>query len=100
MLSWITKQYKQGAEIASLCTGAFLLAATGLLKGKKTATHWIAFDAFRKMYPDIELVKSIIHEEAGICSSGGAYSFPESDFTPGLGEYVSHENGGAVFQDF
>ena len=38
---WITEQYKHGAEVASLCTGAFLLAATGLLKGKKTATHWI-----------------------------------------------------------
>ncbi len=72
---WIVQQYKQGAEIASLCTGAFLLASTGLLKGKKTATHWIAYDAFRTMFPDVELVKTIIHEEKGIYSSGGAYSF-------------------------
>jgi len=74
-LPWIIRQYKQGAEIASLCTGAFLLAATGLLKGKKCATHWMAFDAFNMMFPDVELVKSIVHEEKGICSSGGAYSF-------------------------
>jgi transcriptional regulator GlxA family with amidase domain len=74
-IPWIIKQYKQGAEIASLCTGAFLLAATGLLKGKKCATHWIAFDAFRMMYPDVEPLKSVVHEEDGICSSGGAYSF-------------------------
>ena len=75
VLPWITWQYKQGAEIASLCTGAFLLAATGLLKGRKCATHWLAFDKFRVMYPDVELIKSIVHEERGICSSGGAYSF-------------------------
>ncbi|HEY4875977.1 MAG TPA: helix-turn-helix domain-containing protein [Puia sp.] len=75
VVPWIIQQYKQGAEIASLCTGAFLVAATGLLNGKKCATHWMAFDAFRMMYPEVEPVKSVIHEENGICSSGGAYSF-------------------------
>jgi transcriptional regulator GlxA family with amidase domain len=72
---WITQQYKQGAEIASLCTGAFLAASTGLLKGKKCATHWIAFDLFRIMFPDVELIKTVVHEEKGFYSSGGAYSF-------------------------
>jgi transcriptional regulator GlxA family with amidase domain len=75
VIPWIIKHYKQGAEIASLCTGAFLVAATGLLKGKKCATHWMAFDAFRALYPDVEPLKSVVHEEDGICSSGGAYSF-------------------------
>jgi transcriptional regulator GlxA family with amidase domain len=75
MLEWVSNHYKNGAEIASLCTGAFLLAATGLLKGKKCATHWIAFDAFRMMYPDVELIETVVHEEQGIYSSGGAYSF-------------------------
>src|SRR5690349_17933166 len=36
---WIVKQYNQGAEVASLCLGAFLLASTGLLNGKRCATH-------------------------------------------------------------
>lgn len=89
-LPWITKQYKQGAEIASLCTGAFLLAATGLVNGKKCATHWLAFDAFRVMYPEVELVKSIVHEERGICSSGGAYSFLNLILHL-VEKYVSHE---------
>lgn len=75
VVPWIVQQYKQGAEIASLCTGAFIVAATGLLNGKKCATHWMAFDAFRMMYPEVEPVRSVIHEENGICSSGGAYSF-------------------------
>jgi transcriptional regulator GlxA family with amidase domain len=90
VLPWINKQYRQGAEIASLCTGAFLLAATGLLTGKKCATHWMAFDAFRRMYPDVELVKSVVHEEQGLCSSGGAFSFLNLILHL-VEKYVSHE---------
>ncbi len=73
---WITKQYNKGAEVASLCLGAFLLASTGLLDGKRCATHWAAANEFRKMFPDIELVtEKIITEEHGIYSSGGAFSY-------------------------
>ena len=39
-VDWIVKQYKRNAEIASLCTGAFMLAFSGLLKNKKCTTHW------------------------------------------------------------
>lgn len=74
-IPWIIKQYKNGAEVASLCLGAFLLAATGLLEGKKCATHWLAVNDFRKMFPDVNLVEDkIIIDENGIYSSGGAYS--------------------------
>ncbi len=90
VIPWIIKHYKQGAEIASLCTGAFLVAATGLLKGKKCATHWIAFNAFRALYPDVEPLKSVIHEEQGICSSGGAYSFLNLILHL-VEKYVNHE---------
>ncbi len=73
---WINQQYKNGAEVASLCVGAFLLASTGLLNGKKCATHWIAANDFRKMFPDVALVsEKIITDEHGIYSSGGANSF-------------------------
>jgi len=73
---WITKQYKRGAEVASLCTGAFLLAATGLLKGMQCSTHWMAAPAFRQMYPDVHLVtEKVITDQNGIYTSGGAYSF-------------------------
>lgn len=75
-IPWINEQYKKGAEVASLCVGAFLLASTGLLKGKKCTTHWLAADAFRQMFPDVTLVpEKIITEENGIYASGGAYSF-------------------------
>ncbi len=73
---WIVKQYKNGAEVASLCLGAFLLASTGLLEGRKCATHWGAANEFRKMFPGVELItEKIITEEQGIYSSGGAFSY-------------------------
>jgi transcriptional regulator GlxA family with amidase domain len=76
MTQWVANQYKQGAEIASLCVGAFLLASTGLLQGKKCATHWLFANDFRKMFPEVNLVaEKIITDECGIYSSGGAYSF-------------------------
>ncbi len=75
-IPWIFDQYKQGAEVASLCTGAFLLASTGLLKGKKCSTHWVAADAFRQIFPDVKLQpEKIITDEMGMYSSGGAYTF-------------------------
>lgn len=75
-LPWIVKHHVQGAEVASLCVGAFILAATGLLDGKRCATHWVAEKEFRAMYPQIDLVtEKIITEENGIYSSGGAFSY-------------------------
>lgn len=75
-IPWIIKQYKGGAEVASLCMGAFLLASTGLLKGKSCATHWMAANEFKKMFPDVKLVtEKVMTDEQGIYSSGGAFSY-------------------------
>jgi transcriptional regulator GlxA family with amidase domain len=74
-IPWIKEQYNNGAEVASLCLGAFLLASTGLLKGKMCSTHWLAANEFRNTFPDVNLVEDkIITDEQGIYSSGGAYS--------------------------
>lgn len=76
MIPWIVAQYRSGAEVASLCIGAFLLASTGLLNGKKCSTHWNAANEFRNMFPEVDLVDgSIITEEQRIYSSGGANSY-------------------------
>jgi transcriptional regulator GlxA family with amidase domain len=75
-IPWIIEQYEKGAEVVSLCVGAFLLAKTGLLNGKKCSTHWRAADEFRKMFPEVDLVTDkIITEEQGIYTSGGATSY-------------------------
>lgn len=75
-IPWIISQYEKGAEVASLCVGAFLLASTGLLNGKKCSTHWGFQNEFREMFPDVEVVEgSIVTEENRIYSSGGANSY-------------------------
>ncbi|MBK8428995.1 MAG: helix-turn-helix domain-containing protein [Lewinellaceae bacterium] len=75
-IPWIVEQYKQGAEVASLCVGAFLLASTGLLDGKQCSTHWAYANEFREMFPQVELKEgSVITEEHHIYSSGGAHSY-------------------------
>jgi transcriptional regulator GlxA family with amidase domain len=76
-IPWITNhRITNGAELASLCKGAFLLAETGLMNGKSCATHWTAQDQFVQRYPKVNLVpEKIICEDSGIYSSGGAYSF-------------------------
>jgi len=75
-LPWIVDQYKSGAEVASLCLGAFLLASTGLLDGKTCSTHWLFANDFRDMFPQVQLTQDrIITEQNGLYSSGGATAY-------------------------
>jgi transcriptional regulator GlxA family with amidase domain len=76
LIAWIKEQHRNGAEVASICTGAFLLAATGLLDGKNCSTHWNAAADFRRMFPNINLqTDTLITVAPGIYTNGGAYSF-------------------------
>jgi transcriptional regulator GlxA family with amidase domain len=76
LIKWIQDVYKQGSEIASICSGAFLLAATGLLEGRSCSTHWNNSALFRSLFPNVALVTDkLITAENGIYTNGGAYSF-------------------------
>jgi len=76
LITWMREQYKSGAEIATMCTGAFLLAATGLLEGKTCSTHWEVAANFRRLFPNIDLQPDrLIVADKGIYTNGGAYSF-------------------------
>jgi transcriptional regulator GlxA family with amidase domain len=71
----LLRLHRKGTELGSMCTGAFMLAATGLLKNKSATTHWYAAPAFRAMFPDVKLEDhKIIVDEKGLYSSGGATS--------------------------
>lgn len=75
-IPWIVFQHRMGAEVASLCLGAFLLAATGLVDGKSCSTHWQFANQFRHMFPSVNLVHDrVITEQGGIYTSGGANSY-------------------------
>lgn len=76
LIDWLRQQYKNGTEIASICTGAFLLAAAGLLDGKSCSTHWAASENFRNKFPGVNIqTDKLITDEDGIYTNGGAYSF-------------------------
>src|SRR5260221_10633744 len=71
-VNWINQQHKNGAEVASLCTGAFLLAFSGLLKGRQCTTHWLYANEFRHHYSSVTLVdEKAITDQNGLYSSGG-----------------------------
>ncbi|MEO8821112.1 MAG: helix-turn-helix domain-containing protein [Ginsengibacter sp.] len=75
LIPWIIQQYKKGSEVASLCVGAFLLAATGLLDGKNCSTHWRASHEFANNFPRVNLLTDkIMTDENGLYTSGGAFS--------------------------
>lgn len=73
LLPWISRQAEKGADIASNCTGAFLLAETGLLDNKLATTHWGFVEEFRQRYPDVDLQPEqlITADGALFCSGGG-----------------------------
>lgn len=74
-LVWMVNQYQCGAEVASLCTGTFLLAASGLLHDKPCSTHWKAEAAFKRMFPNLKLATDkIITDHKGIYTAGGGMS--------------------------
>jgi transcriptional regulator GlxA family with amidase domain len=76
LIDWIKQQYNNGAEVASMCTGAFILASSGLLDGRSCSTHWSAADDFKMMFPKVNLqTDKLITDENGIYTNGGAYSF-------------------------
>jgi transcriptional regulator GlxA family with amidase domain len=75
-IPWVRQMHDRGADVASICTGAFILAEAGLLAGKKATTHWMAQDLFHHRYPDVRLVpEQIVVDNGRVCTSGGATSF-------------------------
>ncbi len=54
-LSWLRARAPYLRRIVSICTGAYVLAATGLLDGRRATTHWAACDAFRQLFPAVKL---------------------------------------------
>jgi transcriptional regulator GlxA family with amidase domain len=73
--SWIRSQYAMGAEVVTLCLGAFILGSTGLLDGKRCVTHWKAAADFQKLFPNTKLqADNLLTDENGIYTGGGAFS--------------------------
>ena len=73
VLAALTAAHARGVRIASICSGAFTLAATGLLDGKRATTHWIAAEFFRVRFPAVDLDPDVLYVDEGqILTSAGA----------------------------
>ncbi len=75
---WLKDQHARGAMIASVCTGAFAVAATGLLDGRKATTHWGFVELFRARYPKVDLrPECLLTEDGNLYCSGGVNAYAE-----------------------
>ena len=73
-LAALRTAHGRGARLLSICTGAFVLAATGLLDGRAATTHWRFSDAFRERFPLVKLQPDVLYVDEGdiITSAGSA----------------------------
>jgi len=72
MMQAVRDGAKRAGRVASICSGAFFLAAAGLLKGKRATTHWRSVDLLAKLYPDITVEPDALYVRDGkIWSSAG-----------------------------
>jgi transcriptional regulator GlxA family with amidase domain len=74
LLEWIARTTENTRLVASVCTGSFLLAAAGLLRGKRATTHWSSLDRFRAAFPDTTVVDSKHWVEDGTVSTAAGIS--------------------------
>jgi transcriptional regulator GlxA family with amidase domain len=75
VLPWLRRWHKRGAAIASVCSGVGLVAATGLLDGRRATTHWALADRFRKEYPKVQWMPELmVTEDRGFYCGGGVHA--------------------------
>lgn len=76
-LAAIRAAFERGARVASICTGAFVLASTGILDGLEATTHWLASPEFARRYPEVRLDPRVLYVDNGrvLTSAGAAAAF-------------------------
>ncbi len=103
MLAWLKMKYAAGTQLASVCTGAFLLAATGLLDGKCATTHWGLAQLLQQQFPAIKVLpKRIVTDEGDLYCSGGANAGGDLALhivRKYCGNEVAHQCGQALLLD-
>jgi len=78
VINWLQERHAEGSKIASICTGAFVLAATGLLNGKQATTHWQCASLFRQTFPEVLLrSEEMITQQGNLYCSAGASAYQD-----------------------
>jgi AraC family transcriptional regulator, transcriptional activator FtrA len=69
----LRQAHQRGCRIMSICSGVFVLAAAGLLNGRKATTHWRYTDLLRERYPAIEVLEdALYYDEGRVMTSAGS----------------------------
>jgi transcriptional regulator GlxA family with amidase domain len=72
LVAALRRAHRRGARIVSICTGAFVLAAAGLLDGRRATTHWLYVDLLKERYPQVELDPGVLYVVDGrVMTSAG-----------------------------
>jgi AraC family transcriptional activator FtrA len=72
LLDALRRAHRRGARVASICAGAFILAAAGLLDGRRATTHWAHADALSRRYPGVQVDANVLYVDDGdIMTSAG-----------------------------
>jgi transcriptional regulator GlxA family with amidase domain len=71
VVPWLKRWQKRGVAIASVCSGVGLVAATGMLDGKRATTHWALAERFRQKYPNVKWIPELMVTEDGNFYCGG-----------------------------
>ncbi len=73
LLSALRRAHERGARLLSICSGVFVLAAAGLLDGKRATTHWRYVDRLRSRYPRIQVEPNVLYvDEGSVLTSAGS----------------------------
>jgi AraC family transcriptional regulator, transcriptional activator FtrA len=74
LLRALRRAHDRGARLVALCSGAFVLAAAGLLDGRRATTHWRYADAFQRRYPLVRFESNVLYvdEDRVLTSAGSA----------------------------
>ena len=75
VVPWLKRWHKRGAAIASVCSGVGLVAATGMLDGKRATTHWALAERFREKYPKVKWMPELmVTEDRDLYCGGGVHA--------------------------
>ncbi|WP_333911293.1 GlxA family transcriptional regulator [Xanthomonas hortorum] len=78
LIDWLREQHGEGAVLCSVCAGAFLLAGTGLMAGRRMTTHWLHAQSLQQRFPSI-IVDSdeMLIDDGDVITAGGLMSWTD-----------------------
>jgi transcriptional regulator GlxA family with amidase domain len=79
---WMASKHSEGTTIGSICAGAFVLAETGLLNGRRVTTHWAFSEELAARYPKLELAaEQMVIDDGDIMTAGGILAWTDLGLT-------------------